>query len=392
MYPFGDLPANLAAFCDELRRQHHFRIGPAELRDVAQALDLVDLASERHVRNAMRPVLSSRLADSLVFDRAFDAFFFGESSGLERTWPDRDVPPISRSTPPDDQARADPATRQDNDNAQARQMAVDPDNDLADSESDRSVRRTRYSPLRGEGFATLRLEPVSDEWRDAARMFVRRVRLGVSRRWRPGLRGHRFDLRRTWRASLETGGEALSPRWLERRRRIPRFVVLVDGSRSMEQAAEGAMVLPVALATEADVEAFTFSTTLRRITMAVRQAASGTAARLDLPADAYGGGTKIGASLARFLQIHGGMVRRTTIVFIVSDGLDVGDASPLAGAMADLRRRAASIVWCNPLIVTAGYEPTARGMAVAKPFVSLLTGVPDRRVLADLGRHLKVRA
>ena len=57
MYPFTSLPENLAAFCQVLRRQHGFDIGPGELHDAARALGVVDLASERAVRHALRPIL-----------------------------------------------------------------------------------------------------------------------------------------------------------------------------------------------------------------------------------------------------------------------------------------------------------------------------------------------
>ena len=90
------------------------------------------------------------------------------------------------------------------------------------------------------------LPRVERAWRDAARSFVRRLHLGLSRRWRPASRGRRFDLRRTLRASLQTGGEALSPRWLRRPRRAPRFVLLVDGSRSMSAHARTALQMAVA--------------------------------------------------------------------------------------------------------------------------------------------------
>jgi len=34
MYPFGDLPGNLAAFCGVLRREYGFRLGPGEIKKV----------------------------------------------------------------------------------------------------------------------------------------------------------------------------------------------------------------------------------------------------------------------------------------------------------------------------------------------------------------------
>ena len=76
MYPFASLPENLAAFCQALRLQHGFHIGPGELHDAARALDLVDLASERTVRHTLRPILTGTLDDVTVFDAAFTRFFF----------------------------------------------------------------------------------------------------------------------------------------------------------------------------------------------------------------------------------------------------------------------------------------------------------------------------
>ena len=82
MYPFASLPENLAAFCEALRRQHGFRIGPGELHDAARALDVVDLANERAVRHALRPILGGTLDDVTVFDAAFTRFFFPGPAGV----------------------------------------------------------------------------------------------------------------------------------------------------------------------------------------------------------------------------------------------------------------------------------------------------------------------
>jgi uncharacterized protein with von Willebrand factor type A (vWA) domain len=105
-----------------------------------------------------------------------------------------------------------------------------------------------YSPLDADAADAPELPRVERAWRDAARSFVRRLHLGLSRRWRPATQERRFDLRRTLRAGLQTGGEALSPRWLRRPRRAPRFVLLVDGSRSMSAHARTALQMAVAMA------------------------------------------------------------------------------------------------------------------------------------------------
>ena len=138
------------------------------------------------------------------------------------------------------------------------------------------VATSSYSPLEVETSDAPELPRVDQGWRDAARLFVRRLHLGLSRRWRPGSRGRRFDFRRTLRAGLQTGGEMLSPRWLRRPRRAPRIVLLVDGSRSMSAYARTTLTIAVALASATmRLEVFTFSTRVQRATNDVRRAAAG---------------------------------------------------------------------------------------------------------------------
>lgn len=399
MYPYGDLPGNLAAFCGQLRHEHGFRLGPGELRDAARALEVVDVSDERHVRHALRTVLSSSLDNALVFDDAFDAFFFPGPEGVPQpglpAQPRRDDRPGEGATeeerlPPPRDRHAESDLEEGGGGAGP--IVMDEDSEDSDEQAARTERAS-YSPIEAEGLAAVRLEPVSREWRQAAAMLVRRLHLGLSRRWRPGRRGRRFDLRRTWRASLQTGGEALTARWLQRRRRSPRFAILVDGSRSMAGADRAALDLAVAIASVTRrVEAFVFSTALRSVTREVRVAAAGRPVEVDLGRDAWGGGTNIGASLRAFLQQHGERhVGRDTLVVVVSDGLDVGEPDVLRAAMRDLHRRAAGVAWLNPLLETPGYEPTSRGMAAARPFVTTFASVPDAEGLMRLARLVRMR-
>jgi uncharacterized protein with von Willebrand factor type A (vWA) domain len=180
------------------------------------------------------------------------------------------------------------------------------------------------------------------------------------------------------------------PRWRARSRRQPRFVLLVDGSRSIGAAARPALQTAVALtAVSHGTETFTFSTALRRVTPDVRRAAAGERRALRLHY-AWGGGTTIGECLGEFLHRFGErLLGRNTVVVIASDGLDVGDAETLRRAMASLSRQSAAIVWLNPLLDTRGYEPTALGMSVARPFVTLHACVRDSEGLARLARAIR---
>ena len=77
---------------------------------------------------------------------------------------------------------------------------------------------------------------------------------------------------------------------------------------------------------------------------------------------------------------------------IASDGLDVGEPDMLRDAMRELHRRSAGVVWLNPLLETPGYEPTARGMRAARPYVTTFTSVTDASGLARLSRTVRIRA
>lgn len=398
MYPFGDLPGNLAAFSGVLRRAYGFRIGPGEINDAARVLGHVDVTDQRRVRDAWRTILSSSRDTAAAFDRAFDEFFFPGPAGAAQ-----DLPPTAGAGAPQAEARSD-RPRTDDDASDVEDSVEDeagtgPDSDesepdsAGDDEATPRWERSRYSSNPVEGVEILELRPVSAAWREAARAFIRRLQVGLSRRWRPAARGRRFDLRRTWRASLQTGGEAVTARWLRRVHRSPRIVVLIDGSRSMSASHRPALELAVALASATRrVEVFVFSTALTSLTSPIRRAGSGRIARVSLNRETWGGGTSIGSSLRTFLQRHGERrLTPETLVVIVSDGLDVGEPQVLATAMREIRRRAAAITWLNPLIDTPGYEPSSRGMAAARPHITTFAHVSDAAGLARLARVVRVR-
>jgi len=67
-----------------------------------------------------------------------------------------------------------------------------------------------------------------------------------------------------------------------------------------------------------------------------------------------------------------------TLVFVFSDGLDVGDLDRLDRALRELRRRSAGIVWLNPHAGSPNFAPSAGGMRVALPYLSALLPAAKR--------------
>ena len=86
------------------------------------------------------------------------------------------------------------------------------------------------------------------------------------------------------------------------------------------------------------------------------------------------------------------LLGRDTVVIVASDGLDVGE--PDTASRRDARRcarRSAALVWLNPLLDTAGYEPTAAGMSAARPHISTFASVESLADFARLSRVVRLR-
>jgi uncharacterized protein with von Willebrand factor type A (vWA) domain len=80
----SDLSTNVVAFCASLRDDYHFNVGHAEARDSLRALEALGLDDERKVRTALRLVCCRTRDQTLIFDRAFDAFFRPPPDGVQQ--------------------------------------------------------------------------------------------------------------------------------------------------------------------------------------------------------------------------------------------------------------------------------------------------------------------
>jgi uncharacterized protein with von Willebrand factor type A (vWA) domain len=103
----------------------------------------------------------------------------------------------------------------------------------------------------------------------------------------------------------------------------------------------------------------------------------------------WSGGTRLGECLRQFNDDWGvrGMARGA-IVVILSDGWDRGDPDLLAEQMQRLQRIAYDLIWVNPLKVTPGYAPLARGMAAALPYVDHFVEGHSLAAMEDLARAI----
>jgi len=228
------------------------------------------------------------------------------------------------------------------------------------------------------------------------RRFARELKPLRLRRHVHARSGRRLDLPTTIRRSVARGGTPLELAWRDRRRVQPRLVLLIDVSRSMAATSFFYLRLARALAAErADVHSFIFHTRVTAVSRALHDRDPWRAQeQLHWLAQGFGGGTRIGESLAQFNREHAPrLVHGRTAVLIFSDGYDTGEPQQLAAALAQLKRRARRIVWLNPLVGAPGYAPLAAGMQAAMPHIDLFAAAGSlarlRAVLPDVMHALQ---
>jgi uncharacterized protein with von Willebrand factor type A (vWA) domain len=217
------------------------------------------------------------------------------------------------------------------------------------------------------------------------RRFARQLRQIQLRREARARHGRRLDLQATIRRSVASGGTPFHLLWKDRRRVRPRLVLLLDVSRSMALYSFFYLRLARALSGElADVHSFIFHTRVTGVSEALRDPDPWRAQeRLHLIAQGWGGGTRIGESIAQFNREHAArLVHSRTAVIVMSDGYDTGEPQLLSDALAQLRRRARRIVWLNPLCNRPGYAPVSQGMQAALPHLDLLAPGADLASIA----------
>jgi uncharacterized protein len=178
---------------------------------------------------------------------------------------------------------------------------------------------------------------------------------------------------------------------LARKQKPVRLVVLLDVSGSMNQyTSVFVRFVHGVLCHFRGAEAFLVHTSLAHVTPALAERDAGRALdRLSLMAQGVGGGTRIGESIATFNKRHARrVINSRTCVMIFSDGYDTGAPEHLAKEMRTLAQRCRRIVWLNPMIGWDGYQPTARGMQAAMPYIDFFAPAHSIKSLAALEPYL----
>ncbi len=236
----------------------------------------------------------------------------------------------------------------------------------------RAILYSRDAPARPRalrGIERVRLQ----EMERRARHLRRRVATLPGRKYHRSPHGE-VDFRRAARRSLRYAGEWVDLPLRSRGPRRTRLLILWDVSGSMEERHEDHLALVYALVRVGhNARIFTFGTELHEVTAHIRgQPYPAALSRMESRFTSWGGGTRIGESLAALNATVGSWVDRHTVVVILSDGWDVGNLALLRTEMSRLAHRARFIMWLNPYAMQADFRPEVAGMQTALPFVDLL--------------------
>lgn len=370
----GCLLGNIVLF-GRLLRHLGFEVTPAHITLIASSAEWGLLRARGDFRRACRAIVVKRREQVALFDLAFALFWTRYADQAAEM---ADLGRLLRET------------RQ----RQAEQQLSAATEDAAQAADGRSEPETvmTYSTRavsHQKDFARMtaaELEQVKQALQTLAWEILRKTR-----RTRSEPAGRRVDPRKSFRVNLRYGGEPL-----QRAMRAPRFqrrslVTVCDISGSMERYSRILLQFVFALTNRmTQSEAFVFSTQLSRITRQLQLRTVEDALRqVGRTVQGWGGGTRIGESVRQF-NFHWArkVLGQGAIVLIISDGWDRGEIPLLAREMARLQRTAHRVVWLNPLLGSARYEPLTRGMQAALPHIDHFRPVHNLVSLHQLGELL----
>jgi len=363
---------DLSSFAEALRHRG-LSVTPDQVGDMARAISLVDAARRGQVHSALQSLAITGPDQRQPFDEVFTDFF--ESRHV-----------------------SGPATPKPSTLASATAMKPILQNlgEASDMETTSQDGASAIERIADRDFADLDDDEIAEARRLVMSMMWQPGDV-KTRRWLRSRGGAHPDLRRTLRGSVRPEGDLMPIVRRRRRRRQRPLIVIADISGSMEKYAELFLVFAHAAQRRLDdVEVFTFSTELTRITEELRRRDTRTAlAKVATTVHDWSGGTKIGDAFAEWNRSWSRRLSRGgPIALVLSDGWDCGDPEVLSREVARLARTVNSLIWLNPLAARADYRPATRGMQAVLPHVDHLlpaASVMDLRGVVRLLDTLSAR-
>jgi uncharacterized protein len=383
----GRLAENILYFARALRAAG-IPVGPGAVIDAVNALQSGGIGAKEDFYWTLHAVFVKRHEHSLLFDQAF-RLFFRKRAYLERL--------MSMMMP---QVRASAQKEKPQAAAQRVQDALfgnlrKPDEpERKQVELDTRLTVSDRELLQRKDFAQMSALEIMAA-KEAIKQLVLSLEKVTTRRLKADPHGHRFDMRRTLRASLKGGGSLIDLKYRGRQEKLPPIVALIDISGSMSQYTRLFLhFLHAVTDARKRVHTFLFGTRLTNVTRAIKQRdpdealAACSSSVLD-----WSGGTRIATSLHMFNKHWARRVLGSdTIVLLITDGLERDPDDTLAFEMDRLHRSCRRLIWLNPLLRFEGFEAKAKGVRAMLPHVDEFRSLHNLDSVAALCRALSSHA
>lgn len=382
----GGIAGNILAFARTLRAAG-LPVGPGAVLDALRAVETIGLDRRDDFYWALNAVFVKRHDQQELFDQAFHVFWRNPQ------FLDRMRSLFLPSVTPDmaNQAEQKELARRLSEALTGEQPGMaEQEEEQEEVEIQATLTWSDKEVLAEKDF-----ESMSTAELEEAKKAMQRLTLPLgrvkTRRWQANPRGRGIDARRSLRAALRQGGDALPLLRRKQRERPPPLVVLTDISGSMGQYSRMLLHFLHALTNDRDrVQVFLFGTRLTNITRQLRFRDPDEA--LTKVADAvpdWDGGTRIGACLADFNKAWARRVLgQGAVVLLITDGLDRAGAEGLSDEMERLHKSCRRLIWLNPLLRYDAYAPKSQGARAMLPEVDEFRSIHSLNSLAELAGAL----
>ena len=379
--PAGRLVENIVHFARVLRAAG-LAVGPGRVIDAVRAVQAVGITNRSDFYWTLHAVFVSRADQRALFDQAFHVFW--TNPGLLQRTMSLVLPAFGDSEP---QSAGVLSRRLSEAFFQAAPAnGSGSENTPAELERDASLTWSDRELLQTKDFEQMSAAEIA-----AAKAALERLALPVmrapTRRFEIHPHGRRVDMRASLRAALRTGSGAMPLVRRRRRTRAPPLVIICDISGSMSRYSRMLLHFAHALTRHRErVFSFVFGTRLSNITRQLRTRDVDEAlASVSDSVDDWSGGTRIGACLHEFNRLWSRRVlAQSAVVLLITDGLDRDVGAGLAEEAERLAKSCRRLVWLNPLLRYADFEPRAVGMQALLPYVDDFLAAHTLASLADL--------
>lgn len=360
-------------------RTHGFSIGTKEESDAMRALCVLPIGSEANFKSAIKSIFAKSKWQFEQFDDLYDEFWEQLKKAVDSKTKDI-ADNTEEKTLPNQQKPSFEALK-----SWLYNEATEEDKSIA-----------AYSDI--EALGRKNFEDLSSDEMRLILVFLRKIAKQLahqkSRLKKRATKNKHLDLKRTFSTNMRLGGEILKFQFSQPKEKKLKIVLLCDVSKSMGLYSRFFVHLIYAFQNSYDrIETFVFSTALHRVTELLDNYEFNKA--FDLISDRvpqWSGGTTIGSCIQSYLDSYSyKTLTKKTVVFILSDGWDTGDASSLKCAMREIHKRSKKVIWLNPLAGNPNFSPEVIGLQTALPYIDVLESAHNLESLKRAMKHLRTK-